>query len=89
MERLEAFDNVYLRADARTATGPRLTYLAGEGRYIMNGLGVLPVSISEPCRQTTGRALTFFKATDNIIVDGNEEIRTRTTSGGACAQPPQ
>ncbi|MGH9346022.1 MAG: hypothetical protein ACRD26_02040 [Vicinamibacterales bacterium] len=89
MERLEAYDEVNLRVDQRVATGARLTYLAGEGRYIMAGAGVVPVTVSEACRRTTGRTLTFFRATDNIIVDGNEEIRTRTTSGGPCPQPPR
>jgi hypothetical protein len=31
--------------------------------------------------------LTFFKAADRIIVDGNEEIRTQTKTGGPCAAP--
>jgi LPS export ABC transporter protein LptC len=89
MERLEAYDNVSMRVDQRTATSARLTYLAGEGRYTMVGAGTVPVTLAEACRQTTGRTLTFFKSTDRIIVDGNEEIRTRSTSGGPCPQLPQ
>jgi hypothetical protein len=38
-----------------------------------------PVTILDECaRETTGRTLTFFKTTDRIIVDGNEQIRTQT-----------
>jgi hypothetical protein len=34
--------------------------------------------------------LTFFKSTDRIIVDGNEEIRTQTRNGVSpgCTAPP-
>ena len=87
LERLEAYDNVTLRLDQRLVTGVRMTYHA-DGRYEMSGAAGVPVKIVEGCRETTGRTLTFFKSTDNIIIDGNEEIRTRTTSGGPCPQPP-
>ena len=36
-----------------------------------------------------GKTLTFFKAADRIIVDGNEEIRTQTKSGGPCSRRPR
>lgn len=87
MERLDAYDNVTLRIGQRVATGARMTYF-DEGRYVMHGVPDIPVKIVETCRETMGRTLTFFKSTDRIIVDGNEEIRTRTTSGGPCPQPP-
>jgi LPS export ABC transporter protein LptC len=87
MQRLEAEDSVTLRLDQRLVTGARMTYHA-DGRYEMTSTTGVPVRIVEGCRETTGRTLTFFKATDNIIIDGNEEIRTRTTSGGPCPQPP-
>jgi LPS export ABC transporter protein LptC len=87
LQRLEAYDNVTLRLDRRIVTGARMTYHAN-GRYEMSSTTGVPVRIVEGCRETTGRTLTFFKSTDNIIIDGNEEIRTQTTSGGPCAQPP-
>jgi lipopolysaccharide export system protein LptA len=87
LDRLEAYDQVTLRVNARLVTGARMTYYRN-GRYDMTGSVAVPVRIVESCRETTGRALTFFKAADNIIIDGNEEIRTRTTSGGPCPQPP-
>jgi LPS export ABC transporter protein LptC len=87
LERLEAYDTVTLRLDQRVVTGARMTHHA-DGRYEMSSTTGVPVTIVEGCRETTGRTLTFFKATDNIIIDGNEEIRTRTTSGGPCPQPP-
>jgi len=87
LQRLEAYENVTLRLEPRVVTGARMTYYA-DGRYQMSSTTGVPVRIVEGCRETTGRSLTFFKSTDNIIIDGNEEIRTRTTSGGPCPQPP-
>jgi len=33
------------------------------------------------CRSTRGRALTFYRSTDAVAVDGREELRTQTTRG--------
>jgi LPS export ABC transporter protein LptC len=88
--RLEAYTNVSLKLDTRSAVGERLTYFADEERYLMSGAGTKAVKVVESCRETTGRTLTFFKSTDRIIVDGNEEIRTQTRNGVSpgCATPP-
>jgi LPS export ABC transporter protein LptC len=83
LERAEAYDSVRLVADARSAAGDRMTYFADEQRYVMVGT---PVKIVEECRETTGKTLTFWRSVDRILVDGNEEIRTLTKSGGPCAQ---
>lgn len=62
-----------------------MSYFAADERYVLNGPRVHVVEqVSGDCRQTTGRTLTFFRATDNITVDGNAESRTRTRTGGAC-----
>ena len=71
-----------LIADARTSTGDRMTYFAADERYIMVGA---PVRIIEECRETTAKILTFWRSTDRILADGNEEIRTLTRNGGTCA----
>lgn len=71
--------------EARDATGLRLTYYGADQRYVMHGA---PVMIVEKCRETLGKSLTFFTAVDTITVDGNEEIRTQTTAGSDCAEPP-
>jgi lipopolysaccharide export system protein LptA len=95
VERVEAYTNVTLKLDARTVVGARLTYQSADGRYVMSGTGAAPVTITEAtttsagatsCRETTGRALTFFKSTDTIIVDGNAEKRTETQIK-PCAPP--
>jgi lipopolysaccharide export system protein LptA len=89
IDRLEAYTNVSLKLEIRTAAGERLTYFADEERYVMSGAGTKSVKVTEACRETTGRTLTFFKSTDRIIVDGNEEQRTQTRNGvsPACTTP--
>ncbi len=73
----------------RTATGGRLTYRASAEQYDIAGTAAAPVKVVESCREITGKTLTFYKSTDRITVDGNEEIRTETKSGGPCPQPAQ
>jgi len=88
IERLEAYTAVNVRLDTRIATGDRLTYHAGEERYVMTGVPTVPVKIVEECRQTLGRTVTFFRTADRIIVDGNEEVRTQSSRGATCPQTP-
>lgn len=83
-DRLEATGDVSLRAGARRASSAKLTYDAREGRYELTGTAARPVSVIESCRATTGKTLIFYRSTDRILVDGNEEIRTQTKSGGSC-----
>jgi lipopolysaccharide export system protein LptA len=84
LERAEAYRSVKLVTDARTSTGDRMTYFAADERYLMVGA---PVRIVEECRETTAKTLTFWRSTDRILADGNEEIRTLTKKGGTCAEP--
>jgi LPS export ABC transporter protein LptC len=84
LERAEAYRSVKVLAGARTSTGDRMTYFAADERYIMVGA---PVRVIEECRETTAKTLTFWRSTDRILADGNEEIRTLTKSGGTCAEP--
>lgn len=88
VDRLEAYGNVYARVDTRVATGGRLTYHAEDERYVLVGASPVPVRVVDGCRETIGKTLTFFKTADRIIVDGNEEIRTQTKSGGPCSAVP-
>ena len=91
IDRLEAYTNVSLKLTTRTAAGERLTYFSEDERYLMSGAGTKPVKVIEACRETTGRTLTFFKSTDRIIVDGNDETRTQTRNGAspACTATPR
>ncbi len=87
-DRLEAYTNVTVRVDVRVATGNRLTYFSEDERYLLAGAPNVGVSVVEGCRQTSGKTLTFFKSTDRIIVDGNEELRTQTKRDGPCPALP-
>ena len=87
-DRLEAYDDVKLQVEMRRANGERLTYFSEDERYVMTGTAVAPVCVVDPNRATTGKTLVFYRASDKVIVDGNEETRTQTKSGGACAISP-
>ena len=87
-DRLEAFNEVNLRVDQRRANGERLTYFAEDERYVMTGSAAAPVCVVDPDRATTGKTLVFYRSADRILVDGNEEFRTQTKSGGPCALSP-
>lgn len=80
LERVEAYDQVSVKAENRTATGARLTYFADEEKYVMTG----QVRTVADCRESTGKSLTFYRATDNVLMDGEQQQRTLSTSGGPC-----
>jgi LPS export ABC transporter protein LptC len=84
LDRLEAKGKVNVTVDKRVATGVQLTYQPAEEKYIITGA---PVKLVEECRESTGKTLTFFKSSDRVIVDGNEENRTQT-KGGKCPGSP-
>ncbi|MGE5200363.1 MAG: LptA/OstA family protein, partial [Rhodospirillaceae bacterium] len=81
LERVEAYASVGLNDATRTVSGDRLTYTAAEGRYLVVGS---PVSIVADCRETTGRTLTFYKSTNNILVEPNDEFRTQVRAIPNC-----
>ena len=88
MDRLEAFTNVTLKMETKSAAGARLTYDAAKEQYVISGERAIPVTVvvrtaatattPQSCREWSGRTLTFYKSTDTISVDGNEESRTDT-----------
>jgi LPS export ABC transporter protein LptC len=83
LDRAEAYDDVTLREQKRKTTGSRMTYTTADERYVIVGA---PVKIVDSCeRETTGKTLTFLKATDSIVVDGNQQTRTQTKGGGKCS----
>jgi lipopolysaccharide export system protein LptA len=85
LERLEAYDNVTMQTATRHATGDRLTYFTKEGRYVMGGTPVVVLEqFPTECRETTGRRLTFYRASDVITVDGNQSTRTQGRTAGTC-----
>jgi lipopolysaccharide transport protein LptA len=88
LERLEATGAVTAIVDKRTITGTQLAYSPADDKYEVVGAPVKMVDAE--CQETSGKKLTFWKASDRVLVDGNNEVRTQTKGGGKCATaPPQ
>ncbi len=83
LDRVEAYANVITQDATRFATGDRLTYFADAEKYLMVGA---PVTVCADSRETTGRTLSFFKDSNTITVDGNEENRTQMKNGAKCGE---
>jgi len=84
LERLEAESSVTLNDATRNVVGDRLTYTEADGRYLVVGS---PVKVVADCRETTGRTLTFFRSTNNITVEPNDEFRTQVKAVPDCVVP--
>jgi lipopolysaccharide export system protein LptA len=84
LERVEADTSVTLNDATRNVAGERLVYTEAEGRYVVVGS---PVKVVADCRETTGRTLTFFRSTNNITVEPNDEFRTQVKSVPNCVVP--
>jgi lipopolysaccharide export system protein LptA len=84
LDRVEAEGTVTVEADAREASGAKLTFFADEGRYLVEGT---PVRIVANCRETEGRVLTFYKSVDTINIDGKLEKQTQTKGVAKCGDP--
>lgn len=88
LEHMDATGRTVLKLDGRTVAGARLHYGVADERYDIEGTPGTPVAITQGCESTTGRALTWFRATDRMLVDGREDIRTSTKSrSGPCPEP--
>jgi lipopolysaccharide export system protein LptA len=85
LERAEAShpnNGIVLREQGRQTKGSNLSYSAADERYDVSGA---PVTVVDQCgRTTSGRTLTFRKATDTIEIDGNRRVRTQTKNGTKC-----
>jgi len=87
LDGLEANGQVTALVDNRTVTGANLTYSPTDDKYIVNGAPVKMVDAE--CQELSGKTLTFWKASDRVVVDGNDQVRTQTKGGGKCpATPP-
>ena len=88
LDGLEADGAVTALVDKRTVTGTHLSYEPGDDKYVVVGVPVK--MLDADCQETSGQTLTFWKASDRVLVDGNNEVRTQTKGGGKCPQtPPQ
>lgn len=84
LQQMTAEGSVEILIDDRKASGQTLVYHPADERYVLNGT---PVSLVQDCQETAGRTLTFYRASANIRVDGQDKTRV-TTKGGKCAAPP-
>ena len=82
LDGLEADGAVTALVDKRTVTGTHLSYPPADDKYIVIGAPVK--MIDADCQETSGKTLTFWKASDRVLVDGNNEVRTQTKGGGKC-----
>jgi len=80
LQQLDAQGTVQVLLGVRKATGSRLVYRPAEARYEITGT---PGRFVDACNESSGRTLTFFRSSDRVIVDGNEQSRTETR-GGKC-----
>ncbi|MGE3886884.1 MAG: LptA/OstA family protein [Vicinamibacterales bacterium] len=86
LDRLDARGSVQVTLDKRSASGAALTYRPADQRYEITGA---PGRFIDECNESAGRTLTFFRSSDRVIIDGNEEVRTETRGGKcAAARPP-
>ena len=86
LESMEATGAVNAVVEKRTVTGARLTYSPADDKYTVFGAPVKMVDAD--CQETSGKTLTFWKASDRVLVDGNNEVRVLTKGGGKCAAAP-
>jgi lipopolysaccharide export system protein LptA len=86
LDKLDAQGAVTAIVDKRTVTGTHLTYSPADDKYVVVGAPVKMVD--GECQETSGKTLTFWKASDRVLVDGNNEVRTQTKGGGKCSATP-
>ena len=84
LQQLTARGTVKVNVESREATGQQLVYHPADASYVLNGT---PVHLMQECQESTGRTLTFYRGSDKITVDGNEETRVQT-KGGKCPESP-
>ena len=85
LDRLDARGSVDVALDKRKASGATLVYRPADERYEISGA---PGRFIDECNESAGKTLTFFRSSDRVIIDGNEEVRTETRGGKCAARPP-
>ena len=76
IDRGVATGGVIVEEGLRKAVAERGEYTASDGRFVMSG--GTPTIFDGSAGTTTGRQLTFFLASDTIIVDSENGSRTLT-----------
>ena len=76
MDKALAQGNVVVRQGDRRATAEQALYTAADGKFTLSG--GQPTIVDAQNDTTTGRSLTFFIASDTILIDSQEGSRTVT-----------
>jgi lipopolysaccharide export system protein LptA len=76
MDKALAQGNVVVRQGDRRATAEQALYTAADGKFTLSGGN--PTIVDAQNDTTTGRSLTFFIASDTILIDSQEGSRTVT-----------
>jgi lipopolysaccharide export system protein LptA len=76
LSRVLAQGDVVVRQGDRRGTGEQAEYTAADGKFVLSG--GQPTLTNASSDTTTGRSLTFYVASDTILVDSQEGLRTIT-----------
>jgi lipopolysaccharide export system protein LptA len=76
LERAVAQGGVVVRQEDRRATAEQAIYTAADGKFVLSGGE--PTIADASSNTTKGRSLTFFVASDTILIDSQEGSRTLT-----------
>lgn len=76
LERTIGTGNVRIEQNGRTGTAERGEYFARDGKFILSG--GKPTLADSSGNTTTGHELTFFLATDSVLVKSQNDSRTTT-----------
>jgi lipopolysaccharide transport protein LptA len=90
LERAIADGNVVVKESNRTAKGAHLTHTAADQKYVMTGTPVEVDEITPPdCKRTLGTTLTFFRATQDVIVEGILGVQQMEIKPYKCTGEPR
>jgi len=76
LSRVLAQGNVVVRQGDRRGMGEQAEYTAADGKFVLSG--GQPTIVNAASDTTTGHSLTFYVASDTILIDSQEGSRTLT-----------
>jgi LPS export ABC transporter protein LptC len=76
LSRVLAQGNAVVRQGARRGSAEQAEYTSADGKFVLSG--GQPTLTDESSNTTTGHSLTFFVASDTILIDSREGSRTLT-----------
>jgi LPS export ABC transporter protein LptC len=76
LEQATALGNFRIEQNGRVGSAERAVYTADDGKFVLSGGS--PTLVDASGNTTTGRELTFFLASDTILVDSEKGSRTIT-----------